>query len=89
MVITAELSLYPLEKDYEESIIHFIRKLKENDGVEVMTHAMSTFVKGESKQVFAAIEQAMAEVDNRSVTFSLVIKAINRSLPVEQGFLSF
>ncbi len=89
MVITAELSLYPLKTEYEESIILFIKELNRADNVKVMTHAMSTFVKGESKQVFIAIEKAMTETDKLGTPFSLIIKAINRSLPVEKGFLQF
>ena len=86
MVVTTELSLYPLTKDYEGPIIKFIQALKGQSDIQVYTHSMSTFVKGESKAVFAAIESALSDTDG---TVSLVIKAINRDLPVEKGFLEF
>jgi len=89
MVITAELSLYPLAEEYEQAIIQFIRELKKDTELEVMTHAMSTYVKGESELVMDRLDKAMKSVDNQSITFSLVIKLINRSLPMEAGYLNF
>lgn len=86
MVVTTELSLYPLTNDYEAPILDFITVLKKSEGLQVHTHSMSTYLKGESKVVFAALEAAMSQT---SGTVSLIIKAINRDLPVEQGFLNF
>ena len=86
MTITAELSLYPLKDTYEPSIIAFIKQLRSNEKVSVDTHAMSTFVKGEQRHVFDAIDSAM-NVINKNNTYSLVIKIINRDLPVGKGFL--
>jgi hypothetical protein len=54
----------------------------------VVTHSVSTFVKGQRKDVFDAIEMAMASVSDVD-TFSLVMKIINRDLPIENGFLIF
>jgi len=89
MVLTAELSLYPLIAEYEESIISFIKVLKAQEQVEVFTHSMSTFIKGPSHAVFLAINKAVDKTLNDSQTASLVIKVINRDLPVEKGFLEF
>ena len=88
MIVTAELSLYPLKDTYETPIIFFIKTLKEHENVSVDTHAMSTFVKGEQRHVFDAIDSAMNAI-NKDNTYSLVIKIINRDLPVEKGFLKF
>ena len=89
MILTAELSLYPLKTDYEASIINFIKKLKSHTKIEVHTHAMSTFVKGPSQFVFEAINEAMSSTLNDNITASLVMKLINRDLPIEKGFLDF
>ena len=89
MKVTAELSLYPLEADFEDCIISFIQHLKKFDKIEVLTHSMSSYVKGESKDVFRAIDAALEAVNDKTDTLSLVIKIINRDLPVEQGFLNF
>lgn len=87
MIVTAELSLYPLVQDYEEAVIAFIKTIKGQAGVEVHTHSMSTFVKGGLKDVMNAIEQATKTTEGTPV--SMVMKMINRDLPVEKGFLEF
>ena len=89
MIITAELSLYPLQENYEKTIISFIKSLKNHEGVKVHTHAMSTFVKGQHKDVMNAISDALEAANDICKGFSLVTKIINRDLPVEKGFLEF
>lgn len=89
MIITAELSLYPLQDTYEPAIIAFIQSLNADSAITVHTHAMSTFVKGENKVVLAAIANALELADAQCAGFSLVTKIINRDLPVEKGFLEF
>ena len=89
MTVTAELSLYPLTKDYEEPIILFIKKLKEHKALQVMTHSMSTYVTGDNTEVFSAINSALEAVDSQGFTVSLVLKIINKKLPVDAGFLEF
>jgi len=89
MIVTIEMSLYPLTTDYEGPIVSFIHELKKHEGLEIMSTSMSTFVKGEGRVAFAAITSALEEVDNEGFTASLVMKVINRNLPVEKGFLDF
>ena len=89
MTVTAELSLYPLTKDYEEPIILFINKLKAHKALKVLTHSMSTYVTGNNTEVFSAINSALEDIDSLGITVSLVMKIINKQLPVEAGFLDF
>ena len=84
MIITAEMSLYPLTTDYEEAIIGFIKELKRHDNLQVWTFAMSTYVKGENHKVLQAIAAANESLAG-GPTASLVIKIINRDLPVENS----
>ncbi len=88
MKATAELSLYPLTEDFENNVFLFIDKLKENKALEVYTHSMSTFIKGEHDLILNAISVALDAVNQKAETISLVIKLINRDLPVEKGFLN-
>jgi len=88
VIVTAELSLYPLASEYEASIIQFIQVLKQEEDITVHTHAMSSYVKGESQKVFDAVHKALLKVNEKTETISLVIKMINRDLPVERGFLN-
>lgn len=89
MYVTVELSLYPLTNDYEGPIISFIKQLKSSEGLSVNTTSMSTYVKGEGGLVFGSIVKALEKVDDSGFTASLVMKVINRDLPVEKGFLEF
>ncbi len=89
MTITVEISLYPLIQDYEEPIINLIKQLKSNTKLEVYTHAMSTYIKGESDQVFSALNEAYKQLDKDGITAPLVIKVVNKDLPVQEGFLAF
>ncbi len=89
MYVTVEMSLYPLTNDYEGPIIGFIQHLQKTKGLIIRTTSMSTYVKGEGSLVFDSINKALEIVDNQGLTTSLVIKVINRDLPVEQGFLEF
>ena len=54
-----------------------------------MTTAMSTYVKGDSDHVFSALQGLYQQSTLSEVTNSLVIKIINRDLPIEDGFLTF
>ena len=47
MIITAELSLYPLKVNYEEEILGFLEKIKAIEGVTVEINAMSTLITGD------------------------------------------
>jgi len=85
---TVELSLYPLSDNFEECILLFISKLKENKELNVYTHSMSTFVKGDHHLILSGIASALEDVNQHTETMSLVMKLINRDLPVEKGFLS-
>lgn len=89
MIVTAELSLYPLQDNYEAAIIAFIQSLKSNPSLKVYTHAMSTFVKGDVNDVMQSIAEASIVIDKMSTGYSLVTKMINRDLPVEKGFIEF
>ena len=89
LIVTAELSLYPLNGDYEPIIIKFIQTLKSHPNIEVFTHSMSTYVRGKSDEVFPAINSSMKSIGEDSDTVSLVIKLINRPLKPEAGLLNF
>lgn len=89
MKVTCEISLYPLLENYESLIIATINYLKHQKDIEVLTHAMSTFIKGDSSSVFLALQNLYKEEFFISNKHALVIKIINSNLPVESGFLNF
>ncbi|NNF22238.1 MAG: hypothetical protein HKN67_09860 [Saprospiraceae bacterium] len=86
MTITVELSLYPLDHEFEGPIISFIKSLKSSEDVEVFTHSMSSYIRGESGAVFNAINKSLKSVGDQTDTMSLVMKIVNRPLYPEKGF---
>ncbi len=84
MMISVEISLYPLDADYEPAIRSFIHQLRTQPGIETMTNQMSTQVCGEFDVVMPAvsscIKKSMAE--NDKVVF--VTKFLNIRLPIQR-----
>ncbi|WP_273444638.1 YkoF family thiamine/hydroxymethylpyrimidine-binding protein [Neolewinella agarilytica] len=77
MKTSAELSLYPLTKDYEEPIIAFIKLLQEQPDIKVATNGLSTQLTGEYDAVMKALTLAMKPSMTESTTCSFVIKLLN------------
>lgn len=88
MIITVELSLYPLVSDYESDIINCIQGLKEQEKIDVYTNALSTQVKGEWSDVFSALDSVLSNTMDSDRTMSVVIKIINKDCAIEHGHLS-
>ncbi len=88
MEITCEISLYPLEEEYEKWIFLFIDTLKKQE-LQVYTNAMSTYVVGASDAIFSALSVIYESQFMQDQTSSLVVKIINKKLPIHDGFLSF
>jgi len=89
MVITVELSLYPLKDDFENVILEFIKRLRTYPDLKVYTTAMSTLVKGDMDVIFDTLKVELKEVYGKLDTASTIIKIVNRPLPVEDGYYEF
>lgn len=76
MIISVDISLYPLTEDYEPPIIDFIRQLRSREGLHVHTNDLSTQVTGEYETVMAALQPAMRATFDR-VKASFVLKVLN------------
>jgi uncharacterized protein YqgV (UPF0045/DUF77 family) len=64
MRIQAEISIYPLRtQSLSKPIEEFCRILSEQ-GLEIKTTTMSTFVRGESKELFKACEEAFEQLSH-------------------------
>lgn len=77
MILTAELSLYPLSEAYEQLVIDYIRALRENPKLRVKTGAMSTLVNGEAEEVFDVIRAATLTFMEGKTKAILVAKFLN------------
>ena len=89
MIITAEISLYPLREDFDTYILKFIKNLRKIEGLSVYTTAMSTLVKGEMDLVFDSIKSELMQIYDKVDTSSTIIKIVNRPLPIEDGYYKF
>ena len=84
MRITAELSLYPLGSDDPiERITGFVRELREQPGIEMITNQMSTQLRGELDHVQRAVDTCMKAVMESGDRVVLVAKYLNADLPIE------
>ena len=87
MIVTVEISHYPLRDDYEADILSLIEIFRSNNQAKVWTNSMSTYIKGEWKDVNKLLSRGLETVWSKGNTSSTVMKIIPRELPVEEGFL--
>lgn len=82
MRITVELSLYPLQADFVGPITDFIRELRREPDIEMVTNQLSTQLRGEFAAVMGAVtrctQAAMAHVH----PVVLVAKIVNADLDI-------
>lgn len=60
MLITVEISLYPLDENFKGPINDFIARLRTHKGLEIVTNATSTQIVGEHSAVFNALTKETA-----------------------------
>jgi uncharacterized protein YqgV (UPF0045/DUF77 family) len=82
MILTAELSLYPLRADYVTTIQAFIDDLNQRPGLTIVTNAMSTQLRGEHDLVMAAVSEALKSSRERGEDQVLVCKFIPLELDI-------
>ncbi len=80
MDISVELTLSPLQDDYEQPIIDFIKKLR-NSGFKVLENPLSTQIYGDYEKVMKLLQDEIKtalEAVERGVLFIKIVKS-NRS----------
>jgi len=77
MIISVELSLYPLMDDYLNVIKSFIKKLEQLESVEVIRNGMSTQLFGEFSAVMPAVSELLEESFSQYGKQILVAKFFN------------
>ena len=84
MRITAEISMYPLDPEYGTAIIRFIRDLRGEPGLEVVSNALSTQVRGDFKTVTGAVNRCMQTAMRGDQATVFVVKYLNLDLEIGQ-----
>ena len=82
MRITADISLYPLAEDFTPGITDFIRRLRREPGIEVITNQLSTQLRGEFADVTGALGRCMQASMAGGGHMVFVVKYINADLPI-------
>ena len=77
MNIVAEMSLYPLKDGPIPTIISFIKTLRKQEGIEIVTNQLSSQVSGSFEAVTAAVNRCMKTVMETQDTVVLVVKYLN------------
>jgi uncharacterized protein YqgV (UPF0045/DUF77 family) len=77
MIISVELSLYPLMDDYLSVIRTFIKNLQKVENIEVIGNGMSTQLFGEFSAVMPAVSELLEESFSQYGKQILVAKFFN------------
>lgn len=85
MRITADISLYPLADEFTPAIIDFIRRLRAEPGLEVVTNQLSTQVRGEFAALTGAVDRCMRETMVQGGPLVFVVKYVNADLPIARA----
>ncbi len=80
MQASAEISMYPLDKNYEPPIIDFIERLNKHENLIVKTNSMSTQIFGEYDVLMSALAQEMKTTFGQNRKVSMVLKVLNADL---------
>ena len=77
MNIAVDISLYPLDNNFSPPIKDFIKRLQENESIEVVTNPMSTQVRGEYEIVMRIIQKEIKKTFLESSKAVFAIKVLN------------
>ena len=76
MRISVDISLYPLNEDYIEPILSFIKKLETNSKLIVKRNSLSTQVFGEFRDVVACLDDEIEAVFDAIPASVFVLKMV-------------
>ncbi|HIQ27897.1 MAG TPA: hypothetical protein EYH42_05310 [Sulfurovum sp.] len=79
MEISVDISMYPLQKDFEEPISVFINLLEKEEHVEVVRNELSTQIYGDYKVIMALLEKEMFSVFTEIPDSIFVLKFVGNN----------
>ncbi len=79
MEISVDISMYPLQKEYEVPILAFISELEKEQSVEVVRNELSTQVHGDYKVIMRLLEKEMYSVFTEIPDSIFVIKFVGNN----------
>jgi len=79
MEISVDISMYPLQKEFEAPILAFISQLEKESSVEVVRNELSTQVHGEYKTIMSLLEKEMFSVFTEIPDSIFVLKFVGNN----------
>ena len=79
MEISVDISMYPLQQEFEAPILAFISQLEKEGTVEVVRNELSTQIHGDYKTIMALLEQEMFSVFTEIPDSIFVLKFVGNS----------
>lgn len=64
MIVTVEMSLYPLQEGYREEIMNFLEQIQSIPGIGVETNSMSTLISGDYDAIMQLLHEKIRPVFN-------------------------
>lgn len=80
MIITADISMYPLNENFLAQIDAFIRDLMRNQELKVIVQSASTLVIGPSREVFSSIQKGIETHFENHQQAAFVMKVLSGDL---------
>ena len=79
MEISVDISMYPLQKEFEAPILAFISELEKEGTVEVVRNELSTQIHGDYKTIMALLEKEMFSVFTEIPDSIFVLKFVGNN----------
>jgi uncharacterized protein YqgV (UPF0045/DUF77 family) len=79
MEISVDISMYPLQREFEAPILAFIAMLEKENNVDVVRNELSTQVHGDYKTIMALLEKEMFSVFTEIPDSIFVLKFVGNN----------
>jgi len=79
MEISVDISMYPLQEEFEKPILAFIKTLENVEQVEVVRNELSTQIHGDYKVIMALLEKEMFSVFTEIPNSIFVLKFVGNN----------
>ena len=79
MEISVDISMYPLQREFEAPILAFIAELEKEQSVEVVRNELSTQVHGDYKVIMALLEKEIYSVFTKIPDSNFVLKLVGNN----------
>ena len=79
MEISVDISMYPLQKEFEAPILAFIEMLEKEERVDVVRNELSTQVHGDYKIIMTLLEKEMFSVFTEIPNSIFVLKFVGNN----------